>query len=265
MSHEVFDRVAEYYDAARPGYPDGVYDAVAALCEMSLEGAVVVDVGAGTGISTRGLLARGARVTAIDPGERMLARLVSHAARPGVVVGDGNMLPLREGVADLVCYAQSWHWLRPADSIAEAVRVLRPGGVLAAWWNTVDLGATPDDAQGTGADWLVAFERRLAESCPAYWGPALPQWRVPQVARAMGEAGLSVQEAWIHWVRRISVDDMLLDLRSHAFVASLGDEAATAVVVRERDELRKAAPDGELEVPMRVYLAMARTLGDGDG
>jgi SAM-dependent methyltransferase len=258
MSHEVFDRVAEVYDSARPGYPDGVYDAVAALCAMSLERATVVDVGAGTGIATRGLMARGARVAAIDLGERMLARLVAHSASPGVVVGDGNTLPLRAGVADLVCFAQSWHWLRPADSISEALRVLRPGGVLAAWWNTVDLGDGPDGPQGGGADWLVAFERRLAASCPAYWGPALPQWRVPSVAQAMGAAGLDVQEAWIRWVRRTSVEELLLDLRSHSFVASLGEEGAREVLARERAELLKAVPDGDLEVPMRVYLAMAR-------
>ncbi|MFC7591767.1 class I SAM-dependent methyltransferase [Nonomuraea antimicrobica] len=62
----------------------------------------------------------------------MLARLVSKvAAQRGTpvaaVLGDGNALPLADGVADLVTYAQSWHWLDPATSISEARRVLRPG------------------------------------------------------------------------------------------------------------------------------------------
>jgi hypothetical protein len=42
MSHEVFDRVAEAYDAARPGYPDGLHGALAALSSACL----VVYVGA---------------------------------------------------------------------------------------------------------------------------------------------------------------------------------------------------------------------------
>ncbi|GAA3786950.1 class I SAM-dependent methyltransferase [Sphaerisporangium flaviroseum] len=253
MSHEVFDRVAEAYDAARPGYPDGLYEALARLSSVSLTGATVADVGAGTGISTRGLLARGARVVAVDPGVRMLARLVARTDSPHVVVGDGNALPLRSGAADLVCYAQAWHWLRPEESIGEALRVLRPGGAVAAWWNSVDL-----ETSASAADWLVAYEVRLAESCPGYSGPALPDWSVPPVAAVMTRAGLDVQEAWIRWRRNVSVEDFLLDMRSHSFVAALGDDVVDRLVRRERVELLKVFADGALTVPMRVYLAMAR-------
>jgi SAM-dependent methyltransferase len=255
MSHEVFDRVAEAYDAARPGYPDGLYDTLAALSSIPLAGATVVDVGAGTGISTRGLLARGARVISVDPGTRMLARLVARTASPRAIVGDGNVLPLRSGIADLVCYAQAWHWLRPDDSIEEALRVLRPGGSIAAWWNSVDLGA---GAGGRSADWLVAYETRLADICPGYSGPARPGWSVPPIADAMALAGLKVSEAWIHWTRQVGIDDFMLDLRSHSFVASMDDDLADHLVERERAELLNIFADGRLTVPMRVYLATAR-------
>jgi SAM-dependent methyltransferase len=255
MSHEVFNRVAEAYDAARPGYPEGLYDALSTLSSISLSGATVVDVGAGTGISTRGLLSRGARVVAVDPGERMLARLVARTASAGVVVGDGNALPLRSGVADMVCYAQAWHWLRPEESFKEALRVVRPGGAVAAWWNSVDLGTT---ASTSAADWLVAYEVRLAETCPGYWGPALPHWSIPPVAAVMTDEGLEVREAWIPWTRDVSVDEFLLDLRSHSFVASLDDGAVERLLRRERTQLLKVFADGELTVPMRVYLAIAR-------
>ncbi|MFC4591327.1 class I SAM-dependent methyltransferase [Sphaerisporangium corydalis] len=258
MSHEVFDRVAEAYDAARPGYPDGLYDALAALSGVALGGATVVDVGAGTGISTRGLLARGARVVAVDPGRRMLARLVARTASPRVAVGDGNALPLRSGTADLVCFAQAWHWLRPEESIREAVRVLRPGGSVAAWWNSVDIGP---GSTATAADWLVAHEVRMAEACSGYRGPALPEWSVPPVAAVMTRAGLPVQEAWIHWTRTVGVEDFLLDLRSHSFVASLGAGRVESLIGRERTELTRVFAQGELTVPMRVYLAIARKAG----
>ncbi|MEU8271657.1 class I SAM-dependent methyltransferase [Sphaerisporangium sp. NPDC049002] len=250
MSHEVFDRVAEAYDAARPGYPDGLYDALADLSSISLAGATVADVGAGTGISTRGLLGRGAQVVSVDPGRRMLARLVARTDSPRAVVGDGNALPLRSGSADLVCYAQAWHWLRPEESIKEALRVVRPGGAVAAWWNTLDLGAG-------SADWLVAYEVRLAGSCPGYQGPALPDWSVPPVAAAMTRAGLTVSEAWVHWTRDVGVADFLLDLRSHSYVAAMDDAAADRLVERERAELLRVFPGGRLTVPMRVYLAVA--------
>jgi ubiquinone/menaquinone biosynthesis C-methylase UbiE len=100
-----------------------------------LTGALVVEVGAGTGISTRGLLASGADVVAFDLAPKMLERLRANGSPGpgrllGVAVGDGHALPLRSGVADLVTYAQAFHWMRPAEAVT-ARRVLRPGGALA--------------------------------------------------------------------------------------------------------------------------------------
>lgn len=244
----LFDLVAEEYDAARPQYPDGLYHALQELSGVRLDGAVAVDVGAGTGISARGLLARGARVVAVDAAARMLARLRSRTAC-AALRADGNALPLRDGAAHLVTYAQSWHWLDPEVSIAEAVRVVRPGGVVAGWWNSVDAGK---------ADWLAAYQVRLADSCPGYIGPALPGWSMPPIAAAMAAAGLGVTDAWVYWTRRVNLDDFLTDLRSHSYVAALEPEIADRLVERERDELGRVFDDGDLIVPMRVYLAVGR-------
>lgn len=247
-SHQIFDRVAEEYDAARPHYPEGLYHALGELSGVRLDGAVVVDVGAGTGISARGLVARGARVVAVDAAAQMLARLRSPAACVALLA-DGNSLPLRDGIADLVTYAQSWHWLDPARSIAEAVRVVRPEGAVAGWWNSVDAGK---------ADWLAAYQVRLADSCPGYSGPALPGWSMPPIAVVMAGAGLVVTDTWVYWTRRVCLDDFLTDLRSHSYVAALDPEIAERLVERERDELTRVFAHGDLTVPMRVYLAVGR-------
>ncbi|GAA3117887.1 class I SAM-dependent methyltransferase [Nonomuraea salmonea] len=160
---------------------------------------------------TRALRARGSRVIAVDPGEPMLGHLVAKAAAeagpearpaPGAdggrkpeaqagvsggarvplaaVLGDGNALPLTDGVADLVTYAQSWHWLDPAVSIAEARRVLRPGGAIVGCWNF---------NHAAQADWLAAYETRLAEEVPTYYGPAVEEWSVPPIASAFEVVG----------------------------------------------------------------------------
>jgi len=108
VSQSVFDPLVDAYDAGRPSYPDQLYDDLERLTRP-LAGTGVVEVGAGTGIATRALEARGARVVALDLGAAMLRRLRERNGRTPVVVADAHALPLGDGVADLVCYAQAWH------------------------------------------------------------------------------------------------------------------------------------------------------------
>ncbi|MGW0802226.1 class I SAM-dependent methyltransferase [Nonomuraea sp. NPDC002799] len=245
----VFDSVADAYDAGRPAYPDEMYRALTEVSGVDLDGATTVDVGAGTGILTHALRARGSQVIAVDPGVEMLARLISRSddGPPVVaaVLADGNALPLADDVADLVTYAQSWHWLDPVVSIAEARRVLRPEGAIVGCWNL---------HHAAQAEWLAAYESRLAEAVPAYWGPAVEQWSVPPIAAAFEV----IEERWIPWTRLVGIDDFLLDLRSHSYMAALSPGAADRLVEWQRSELRAEFPEGVLSVPMRVYLAVGR-------
>ncbi len=105
------DRV-ETYVRARPGYPDGV---VRVLRERAgLEpGTVVADVGAGTGIFTRVLLAAGAVVLAIEPNAPMRERLRQDLGgddRLRVRDGRAEATGLPDASIDLVTAAQAFHW-----------------------------------------------------------------------------------------------------------------------------------------------------------
>jgi len=120
-----------------------------------LAGIRVLDVGAGTGIATRALIARHANVIAIDPGRELLRRAMTHTEGLLTVVADGAALPVRSNVVDLVCFAQSWHWLDPSTRVAEIHRVLRPNGRWAGWWS---------HARADGRDRLLTDLEQIVDS-----------------------------------------------------------------------------------------------------
>src|SRR5690606_28675547 len=66
-----FDRWASEYDAYRPGYPDLLFDLIEERLGLPAQPRVA-DIGAGTGLATFAMARRGWRVTAVEPGRRMV-------------------------------------------------------------------------------------------------------------------------------------------------------------------------------------------------
>jgi len=100
-----------------------------------VEGSTVVDVGCGQGALVRTLAALGAAVTGVEISEDRVAAV---EARPKVnkenyAVGTGENVPAPSGSVDLVTYLFSLHHvpaIHQSTAIAEAARILRPGGKL---------------------------------------------------------------------------------------------------------------------------------------
>jgi SAM-dependent methyltransferase len=244
VSRSPFDALVDCYDAARPAYPDGLYGALPPLA-----GAVVADVGAGTGIATRGLLARGADVTAFDLGAGMLARLLANGSPGpgrlrGAAVADAHRLPLRDASVDLVTYAQAFHWVRPADAVPEARRVLRPGGALAVWWN---------DSDARGERWWQV-QQDLLETLNDDYGR---DYREHDPAADLGLAFGTVDVVTVPWVRRLDVETYLTFLASKSYVAALG-ERLPAFLGAQRALLAETFPDGTVVEPFVTRLWLAR-------
>jgi SAM-dependent methyltransferase len=130
------DRVANYV-AYRPNYPAEVVEFLRA--ELGLApGALVADVGAGTGILSELLLKAGCQVVAVEPNDAMRAaaesRLKSYAEFRSVK-GTAEATTLEDASADFVTAAQAFHWFDAEGARAEFRRILKPGGWVVLVWN----------------------------------------------------------------------------------------------------------------------------------
>ncbi|MEU4740311.1 class I SAM-dependent methyltransferase [Actinosynnema sp. NPDC023658] len=131
-----FGAHASAYAEHRPDYPA---EAIRWALEPLGDGAhEVLDLAAGTGKLTGGVLAQGHHVTAVEPDEAMLAELVRHHGGARALPGTAERIPLPDATVDAVVVGQAFHWFDPARAMPEIARVLRPGGVLAALWNDFD-------------------------------------------------------------------------------------------------------------------------------
>jgi len=119
------------YDGLRPEPPAELITVLGALAPATPP-RLVVDLGSGTGISTRVWSAHADRVLGIENNPEMLA-----AARVAPRVEYRHALAqdtgLPDACADVVTCAQSLHWMEPRSTIDEIARILRPAGVFAAY------------------------------------------------------------------------------------------------------------------------------------
>jgi SAM-dependent methyltransferase len=129
----VFDAIADEYDRHRPAYPDALVGWACGSAGLG-PGEPVLEVGCGTGQLTRSLLARGLRVTAIEPGENLIAR-----AQIGLQgAGDVRFVNARLEQAPVprsryrgVFSASAIHWVDPDVSWQKLADALTDGGTLA--------------------------------------------------------------------------------------------------------------------------------------
>ncbi len=160
---ERFTGYADAYDAVRPTPPVVLGPLLASYAGGA---GLVVDLGCGTGLSSRWAQTWAERVVGIEPSADM--RTVAAERSPGLDVRRGwaHDTGLDGGVADVVLAVQALHWMEPAATFAEVARILRPGGVFAAvdcdWPPAVGVVEAEQAWERCRAA-LRVVERRLAE------------------------------------------------------------------------------------------------------
>ena len=151
-----FSEKSAQYAAARPGYPPALFAAIA----KSAPGlGRAWDCATGSGQAAIGLAAHFARVEATDASAQQIANAIAHPnVRYSVQVSERT--DFEPASFDAVTVAQALHWFDLDRFYDEVRRVLRPGGVIAAWaydWSSV----TPE------VDFVL--QRHLLARIRPYW------------------------------------------------------------------------------------------------
>jgi SAM-dependent methyltransferase len=222
----VFDTVAVEYDRNRPAYPDELIDRAFEAGGLAA-GDRVLEIGCGTGQLTRALVARGLRVTAVEPGQNLIELAGREVDGPGTVEFVNRRFedaPL-DGPFAAAFSASAFHWIDPEVGWAKVARSLEPGGLLAL----VQYCALRDGRIATDDDALVAALADAAPEIAAGW----PQLRdLDTILTGVEGRRQNVSDVWA-WVGHQAV--------ARPYAATLfGDvEIATLPMVTEQtaDEL----------------------------
>ena len=146
MKHGDFTGLADDYARFRPGYAPQVATAILSYVGRDRTSVDAADVGAGTGIWTRTLAARGLHsVVAVEPNDDMRRRGIETSRGTDIAwrKGSAEATGLPDRSVDLVSMASSLHWADFDQACEEFHRILRPGGVFVALWNPRLIEANP--------------------------------------------------------------------------------------------------------------------------
>ena len=172
-----FSGFADLYDTVRPVPPQVLVDVLTTYA--GARPGLVVDLGSGTGLSTRWAAGWSAEVIGVEPNADMRERAaaVTTAGTVRYVDGWSSATGLPDRCADVVLAVQALHWMDPTATFAEVARLLRPGGVFAALdcdWPPSVGNARAEQAWHAARATVATFERKLAGSSETVTSAHLP-------------------------------------------------------------------------------------------
>jgi SAM-dependent methyltransferase len=244
-----FGAVAGEYDRLRSGPPPEALDWM-----LPTDATDALEVGAGTGILTRLLVERVARVTAVEPDHRMRAVLSTTTPGADVRAGVAEELPVESSSCDVVVAASAWHWVDEARAVPEVARVLRPAGRLALVW------CGPDRS----VDWMRSLWAGGIVFNPEE-SVAVDQRRRRRHVVNLGAAGPSPfddpETSVFRWTKPMTRDDLVALTATYSVVITMDDterDRHLGVMRQFLDAQEFLAGRDVIDVPMRAYCWRAR-------
>jgi SAM-dependent methyltransferase len=247
-----FGTAAVAYAEHRPDYTE-------AAVRWALEGAPgrrVLDLGAGTGKLTAGLLALGVEVVAVEPDSEMLGELRRALPDVRALPGGAEAIPLPDGSVDAVVAGNAMHWFEMDVAGPEIARVLAPGGTLAGLWNTLD----------DRVDWVAGLARVSGSAAigprdtPGRWRVETAEMHLPR-SGGLARFESPEQAEFLHGQRR-TADSLVATLATRAGMLVMAEPERDAALERIRAYLagRPETAHGEFTLPMLTCVLRVQAL-----
>ena len=232
-----FGARAAAYAEHRPDYPaDGIRWALAGATHEVRQ---VLDLAAGTGKLTAGLLSLGLEVTAVEPDDDMRTELARRFPQVRALPGSAERIPLPDGSVDAVLVGQAFHWFDPQTAPVEIARVLRPGGVVGGLWNAEDNSVDWVAAMGPLARTSISETSRISYTFPPY--------------RAFGP----LEKAVFPHVHRRTAESMAQTIGTHSDKLVVDEDERQELLTRVSDYLRTVHGSGEFDFPLVTTVVRA--------
>lgn len=216
---------AALYSQYRPTYPDRIYLKIKEYYEQGrlkeCNFQLAVDVGCGNGQSTLPLCKVFKQVIGCDVSSQQIASAPTNVANLSFRVGPGEDLSfLEDSSVDMITIAQALHWLDLNKFYPEVRRVLKPGGVFAAY--------------GYGNNVLDNEEAHLAMK--EFYGGLLGKYWDKQ-RRHIDECYRQIDHPFKEW-QRIETDDISIRRRMpvEAYIGYLSTWSAWRSFLKENPE-----------------------------
>ncbi|EIW85150.1 S-adenosyl-L-methionine-dependent methyltransferase [Coniophora puteana RWD-64-598 SS2] len=253
----------ELYDRARPSYP---LESLTHIRGVSNAPSInIVEIGSGTGIFTRALLAHPSWTTsiselrAIEPSDGMREVFSKTVTDSRVIVQNGTFdtTGVEDSWADLIVIAQAFHWCPDYDkAAAEFARILKKGGAACMIWNLEDRD---------GARWCAQLRERIEQHEAGSPQFRLGLWRKLFDTPSYGASFQPPEEKQWEYHLEGSLDICTNRAQSKSYIAVLPPDEKqrvvddiVAILNRGNDKKWIDEEKGIFEYPYKTYLAVCR-------
>lgn len=234
VGRSAFGGDASSYHDARSGYSPEIFDY---LSKRAVASPRVLEIGAGTGLASQGLLGCSPRdLTLVEPDSRLCSFLEQRFAGSAVRVICGVFPDVEvAGTFDLVVCAAAFHWMEPVAALGQIKSLLTPGGIWAMWWNCY-FGHGMDDAFAERVAYILDDERVVLP--PSYNGPSHYALDVEHHVHRLHEAGFGeVEHLLFRTLRQYDVRQVRALYQSFSFVHVLPPDVQTRILDRISDSV----------------------------